>query len=171
MRERIKQVIDREGMSQSQFADFIEVNRPTLSHILAGRNNPSLEVVMKIHQKFPKISTSWLLDGTGSYDADGATQDASDALAPEAMTDVATDELYLQPDASLSSVAGMSDDQPKSRFIKVNYSLRMAYLCPRVQAHQKIARKCHFKVHQKHRISLIHKSNMPKKVCNEKSSK
>ena len=116
MRERIKQVIDREGMSQSQFADFIEVNRPTLSHILAGRNNPSLEVVMKIHQKFPKISTSWLLDGTGSYDADGATQDASDALAPEAMTDVATDELYLQPDASLSSIAGMSDDQPKSRF-------------------------------------------------------
>ena len=69
MRERIKEIIDREGMGQSQFADFIGVNRPTLSHILAGRNNPSLEVVMKIHQKFPKISTQWLLDGIGTYEA------------------------------------------------------------------------------------------------------
>ncbi|MBR4312756.1 MAG: helix-turn-helix transcriptional regulator, partial [Bacteroidaceae bacterium] len=42
MRERIKEIIEREGMGQSQFADFIGVNRPTLSHILAGRNNPSM---------------------------------------------------------------------------------------------------------------------------------
>ena len=35
MRERIKEIIEREGMSQSQFADYIGVNRPTLSHILA----------------------------------------------------------------------------------------------------------------------------------------
>ena len=42
MRERIKEIIEREGMSQSQFADYIGVNRPTLSHILAGRNNQML---------------------------------------------------------------------------------------------------------------------------------
>ena len=68
MRSRIEEVIERSGMSQSQFADFIEVKRPTLSHILAGRNNPSMEVVMKIHQKFPKINILWLLDGIGSYE-------------------------------------------------------------------------------------------------------
>ena len=62
MRSRIEEVIERSGMSQSQFADFIEVKRPTLSHILAGRNNPSMEVVMKVHQKFPKINILWLLD-------------------------------------------------------------------------------------------------------------
>ena len=68
MRERIKQIIEREGMSQSQFADFIGVNRPTLSHVIAGRNNPSMEIVMKIHQKFPKINLLWLLDGIGVYE-------------------------------------------------------------------------------------------------------
>ena len=82
MRERIKQIIEREHMGQSQFADFIGVNRPTLSHILAGRNNPSLEVVMRIRQKFPKINTQWLLDGTGPYEGDAesnyATQPATD---------------------------------------------------------------------------------------------
>ena len=61
MRERIKEIMEREGMGQSQFADFIGVNRPTLSHILAGRNNPSMEVVMKIHQKFKKTTTKKVL--------------------------------------------------------------------------------------------------------------
>lgn len=70
MRERIKKIIEREGMSQSQFADFIGVNRPTLSHVIAGRNNPSMEIVMKIHQRFPKINILWLLDGIGSYEGD-----------------------------------------------------------------------------------------------------
>ena len=74
MRERIKQIIEREGMSQSQFADFIGVNRPTLSHVIAGRNNPSMEIVMKIHQKFPNINILWLLDGIGSYEDDAVTE-------------------------------------------------------------------------------------------------
>ena len=68
MRSRILEVMEREGMSQGQFADYIGINRPTLSHVVAGRNNPSLDVVMKIHQKFPSINLSWLLDGVGSYD-------------------------------------------------------------------------------------------------------
>ena len=56
MRERIKEIIEREGMSQGQFADYIGINRPTLSHVIAGRNNPSMDVVMKIHQHFPKAN-------------------------------------------------------------------------------------------------------------------
>jgi transcriptional regulator with XRE-family HTH domain len=68
MRDRIKQIIEREGMSQSQFADYIGVNRPTLSHVIAGRNNPSIEIMMKIHQRFPKINILWLLDGIGDYE-------------------------------------------------------------------------------------------------------
>ena len=71
MRDRIKQIIEREGMSQSQFADFIGVNRPTLSHVIAGRNNPSIEIMMKIHQKFPKINIHWLFDGVGAYEGEG----------------------------------------------------------------------------------------------------
>lgn len=69
MKSRISEMIEREGMTQSQFADYIGVNRPTLSHILSGRNNPSMEVVMKIHQKFPKINLYWLIDGNAPYES------------------------------------------------------------------------------------------------------
>ena len=115
MRDRIKQIIDKEGMSQSQFADFIEVNRPTLSHILAGRNNPSLEVMMKIHQKFPQLNISWLFDGIGPmHDTDSvnfsnpSTQDAATIDQPR---------LSAEPSSSSSSPV-YDDQQAKSRFFQ-----------------------------------------------------
>lgn len=80
MRDRIKQIIEREGMSQSQFADFIGVNRPTLSHVIAGRNNPSIEIMMKIHQKFPKINILWLLDGIGDYESNASANYSPSSL-------------------------------------------------------------------------------------------
>lgn len=96
MRERIKQIIERERMSQSQFADYIEVNRPTLSHILAGRNNPSMEVVMKIHQKFPKINILWLIDGVGSYEGDAVMDYPEGSLIEDRNVDASSDAPNLQ---------------------------------------------------------------------------
>ena len=87
MRDRIKQIIEREGMSQSQFADYIGVNRPTLSHVIAGRNNPSIEIMMKIHQKFPKINILWLLDGIGDYETKTSADYSPNSLVEEQHTD------------------------------------------------------------------------------------
>ena len=116
MRERIKEIIEREGMGQSQFADFIGVNRPTLSHILAGRNNPSMEVVLKIHQKFPKINLLWLLDGIGSYEGDAIADYSSSTLAEDQVADVDTMALYGRAGQSQASSSAMSGSQPQSRF-------------------------------------------------------
>ena len=87
MRDRIKQIIEREGMSQSQFADYIGVNRPTLSHVIAGRNNPSIEIMMKIHQRFPKINILWLLDGIGDYETKTSVDYSPNSLVEEQHTD------------------------------------------------------------------------------------
>ena len=87
MRDRIKQIIEREGMSQSQFADYIGVNRPTLSHVIAGRNNPSIEIMMKIHQRFPKINILWLLDGIGDYETKTSADCSPNSLVEEQHTD------------------------------------------------------------------------------------
>ena len=108
MRDRIKEIIEREHMGQSQFADYIGVNRPTLSHILAGRNNPSMEVVMKIHQRFPRINLLWLLDGVGSYDGgDGATMGEVGGSGADVMPHNANEE----PSATFAT-----DEQVSSRF-------------------------------------------------------
>ncbi|MBR4313001.1 MAG: helix-turn-helix transcriptional regulator [Bacteroidaceae bacterium] len=112
MRERIKEIIEREGMGQSQFADFIGVNRPTLSHILAGRNNPSMEVVMKIHQKFPKINILWLLDGIGSYGGDAVADDTDNEALENSTPATDLSPTYTRDEHETTAGNG----QPSSRF-------------------------------------------------------
>ena len=66
MKERIEKIMEYKQMTAAVFADRIGIQRSTLAHILNGRNNPSLDVVMKIHQCFEDINLEWLLDGIGS---------------------------------------------------------------------------------------------------------
>ena len=66
MRDRIIQVMEKVGMSQAQFASTIGVQRAAFSHVISGRNNPSLDVMMKILNAFPSISPDWLLLGKGN---------------------------------------------------------------------------------------------------------
>lgn len=65
MKERIEKIMKSEGMSASKFADAIGVQRSGISHILSGRNKPSLELVNKILKHFDKINADWLLLGKG----------------------------------------------------------------------------------------------------------
>ena len=55
-------------MTAAQFAEKIGISPSSLSHILSGRNNPSLEVVMKIHKACDYISLDWLLYGEGQME-------------------------------------------------------------------------------------------------------
>ena len=66
MIDRINELIEFLGFSQTQFADTIGINRSILSHIMKGRNKPSLEVVNRILETFPQVSPDWLLWGKGS---------------------------------------------------------------------------------------------------------
>ncbi|WP_455672905.1 helix-turn-helix domain-containing protein [Phocaeicola sp.] len=70
MKERIAQIVQKEGITAAQFADKIGISPSSLSHILSGRNNPSLEVVMKIHKACDYISLDWLLYGEGEMEID-----------------------------------------------------------------------------------------------------
>ena len=70
MKERIAQIIQKEDVTAAQFADKIGISPSSLSHILSGRNNPSLEVVMKIHKACDYISLDWLLYGEGQMETD-----------------------------------------------------------------------------------------------------
>ncbi|TGE28388.1 helix-turn-helix domain-containing protein [Hymenobacter metallicola] len=65
MVERIRALLQARNLTPTQFADSIGVARPIISHILSGRNKPSLEVVQKIIGAFPDLSLPWLLNGQG----------------------------------------------------------------------------------------------------------
>jgi len=66
MKERIEAIIQHERLSPSQFADAIGVQRSGISHILSGRNKPSVDFLSKLLSKFPHISGDWLITGIGS---------------------------------------------------------------------------------------------------------
>lgn len=71
MKDRIKKIMDSEDLSAARFADRLEINRAVISHILNGRNNPSLDVVTKILSEMNYINPDWLLQGVGSMYKDG----------------------------------------------------------------------------------------------------
>lgn len=63
LKNRIIEIMENSGLTPSEFADKIEVQRSAISHITSGRNNPSLEFLIKIKNSFPEIDTDWLIFG------------------------------------------------------------------------------------------------------------
>ena len=49
------------------FADKINVQRSSISHLLSGRNKPSLDFILKVIENFPEVELLWLLNGKGSF--------------------------------------------------------------------------------------------------------
>lgn len=66
MKDRIQAFLQSENKSYAQFAEEIGVQPSGISHILSGRNNPSLDFVTKMLHRYPALSAEWLLFGRGS---------------------------------------------------------------------------------------------------------
>lgn len=64
---RLEKILQYYGFSAAAFADKIGVQRSSISHLLSGRNKPSLEFVLKVVQSFPEVNLYWLLNGKGSF--------------------------------------------------------------------------------------------------------
>ena len=65
--KRLEFIMEHFSLNASSFADKISVQRSSISHLLSGRNKPSLDFVLKVLDIFPELNLYWLLDGTGSY--------------------------------------------------------------------------------------------------------
>lgn len=66
MEERIRKFMDYKGLSASELADSIGVQRSNVSHVLKNRNKPSFQFIEKMLQVYPELNAKWLLLGTGS---------------------------------------------------------------------------------------------------------
>jgi len=65
MKDKIEKVLLYLGISPSQFADELGVQRSGISHILSERNKPSLEFIQKVLMKYKEINPEWLMTGKG----------------------------------------------------------------------------------------------------------
>lgn len=88
--ERIKKIIKDNELNSSTFATKIGVQRSSISHIISGRNKPSLDLVIKIINSFPYLSSDWLLFGKTTSN-------------PKTFSELGNDALYSTNDLSTKS--------------------------------------------------------------------
>ncbi|ADY30798.1 helix-turn-helix domain protein [Cellulophaga lytica DSM 7489] len=65
--KRLEKIINYYDLTAAAFAEKVEVQRSSISHLLSGRNKPSLEFVLKVVTHFPEVNLYWLLNGKGSF--------------------------------------------------------------------------------------------------------
>lgn len=80
--KRLKIIIDYYEISAALLAEKIEVQRSSISHILSGRNKPSLDFVLKILKAFPEVELYWLLNGVGKFPKEIENKASTPSLFP-----------------------------------------------------------------------------------------
>lgn len=90
--KRLKIIIDYYEISAAILAEKIEVQRSSISHILSGRNKPSLEFVLKVLKVFPEVELYWLLNGVGEFPSNGnSIKENSPASIPKSSNSIKED--------------------------------------------------------------------------------
>ena len=80
--DRLKHLMDYYQLSASAFADRIQVQRSSISHLLSGRNKPSLDFVLKVIKEFDEVELYWLLNGKGTFPVEIHTSPISKEAPP-----------------------------------------------------------------------------------------
>lgn len=77
MKDRIRQIMEAQHMSQQTFANFIGINAASLSSIFNDRTRPTLNTVEALKSKIPNLNVDWLIFGRGTMfigDGNGGDQ-------------------------------------------------------------------------------------------------
>ena len=77
---RLTAIMTYYQLSASGFADKIQVPRSSISHLLSGRNKPSLDFVLKVVKEFKEVELYWLLNGKGTFPNSSSPVPAKDKL-------------------------------------------------------------------------------------------
>lgn len=70
------------GLSAAQFADEIGVQRSSISHVISGRNKPSMDFIEKILHRYPRVNADWLIMGSGSLFRDEDLFSGQEKIVP-----------------------------------------------------------------------------------------
>ena len=81
MKDRIKQIMESQHMTQQVFADFIGIAPATLSGIFTERTKPTINTIEAIKRKLPSLSTDWLMFGKEPMYVDQASTDSGQAAS------------------------------------------------------------------------------------------
>jgi len=101
---RLQKVIDYYGESASSFAEKIGVQRSSISHILSGRNKPSLDFVLKVLSSFPEVELYWLMNGKGTFPSESKIKNHSSTHDSETTSEPKIPQLVKSNDKSIERI-------------------------------------------------------------------
>lgn len=107
--KRLNILMDYYEISAALLAEKIEVARSSISHILSGRNKPSLEFVLKILKAFPEVELYWLLNGVGSFPKASEVKTS----APTLFSEIETSENKINEPKAIAKSAIQEIEQPR----------------------------------------------------------
>ena len=97
---RLEEILEFLGLTPSEFADEIEVQRSSMSHLFSGRNKPSLDFIKKIKLRYPEIDTDWLIFGEGNMVKNELKDDEENTPLPSSI-DIENQKSDVNKDLSL----------------------------------------------------------------------
>ena len=65
MKDRLAQFLKSESLTAVKFAEIMEVQPSSISHLLSGRNKPNFEFISRMLLRFPNLNPDWMINGTG----------------------------------------------------------------------------------------------------------
>jgi transcriptional regulator with XRE-family HTH domain len=110
--KRLETIFEYYGLTASLFADKINVQRSSISHLLSGRNKPSLDFILKVLESFPEVELLWLLNGKGSFPKGENTSEVKKAVTSEEKTEQEID-LFSQETPVLETLPEIKSNTPK----------------------------------------------------------
>jgi transcriptional regulator with XRE-family HTH domain len=91
--DRFRYIMKINQLSASAFADEIGVQRSSVSHVLSGRNKPSLEFIQKVLKRYPKVDGNWLISGSTQIDKEKISLEEDNSSKQEVSKSPKTDDL------------------------------------------------------------------------------
>lgn len=124
--KRLEIILDYYSLNASSFADKIGVQRSSLSHLLSGRNKPSLDFILKILDVFPEVDLYWVLNGKGTFPKSESENDTIVAT-PTPFLETPIEETKIDKPVDLFSEAlpnkkNQSDEKLRTSFSNIQNS-------------------------------------------------
>lgn len=96
--ERIEIIREQEGLTAAAFAQKIGIPRSSLSHLVSGRNKPSLDLLVKIVSFFPHVSLDGLVYGkeTSPSLTTSSKENSPESIPTDANPSIAEDDLFTE---------------------------------------------------------------------------
>lgn len=139
MREKLLSLMKEERLTASRLAELLGIQPSGISHIMNGRNNPSLDFIQKILRRFPRINPDWLILGEGEMYRTTTSSQSEDPSATSASTANGATEANTQEAVASSPSDGQQEQLAENPKVKIETSSAQAGAAAQSQIHIPIA--------------------------------